>query len=75
MAGAVRNCVRLLGVPLTDALRFASAHPAEFLGLGRTLGRLLPGFRADMVALDGGTIEVVGTWVAGSADAVPVRPA
>ena len=24
MAGAVRNCVRLLGVPLTDALRFAS---------------------------------------------------
>ena len=66
MAGAVRNCVRLLDAALTDALRFASAHPAEFLGLGRTLGRLAPGFRADMVALDGDTIEVLETWVAGT---------
>jgi hypothetical protein len=30
MASAVRNCVRLLSVPLTTALRFASTHPAEF---------------------------------------------
>ncbi len=65
MAGAVRNCVQLLGVPLTDALRFASANPAEFLGLGQMLGRLAPGFRADMVAFDGDTIEVLDTWVAG----------
>jgi N-acetylglucosamine-6-phosphate deacetylase len=65
MAGAVRNCVRLLGVPLADALRFASTSPAEFLGLGYTLGKLAPGFRADMVALDGQTIEVLETWVAG----------
>ncbi len=66
MATAVRNCVRLLGVPLTDALRFASTHPAEFLGLGNTLGRLAPGFRADMAALDGAAIEVLDTWVAGA---------
>jgi N-acetylglucosamine-6-phosphate deacetylase len=66
MAGAVRNCVRLLDVPLTDALRFASTHPAEMLGLGGTLGKLAPGFRADMVALDGATMEVLETWVAGS---------
>jgi N-acetylglucosamine-6-phosphate deacetylase len=65
MAGAVRNCVRLLNLPLTDALRFASTHPAEFLGLGQTLGKLAPGSRADMVALDGTTIEVLDTWVAG----------
>jgi N-acetylglucosamine-6-phosphate deacetylase len=66
MASAVRNCVRLLGVPLTTALRFASTHPAEFLGLGDRLGKLAPGYRADMVALDGAAIEVLDTWVAGA---------
>jgi len=65
MASAVRNCAQLLGVPLTHALRFASTHPAKFLGLGDRLGRLAPGFRADMAALDGGTVEVLHTWVAG----------
>src|ERR1043165_2599856 len=33
MASAVRNCVRLLGLPLEKALRLASANPAAFLGL------------------------------------------
>ncbi len=66
MAGAVRNCVQLLSVPLTDALRFASRNPAEFLGLGQMLGKLAPGFRADMVAFDSNAIEVLDTWVAGT---------
>lgn len=66
MASAVRNCVDLLGVPLTDALRFASSNPAHFLGLGHTLGRLAPGCRADLVAFDPTTIEVASTWVAGA---------
>ncbi|HUD85032.1 MAG TPA: N-acetylglucosamine-6-phosphate deacetylase [Xanthobacteraceae bacterium] len=65
MATAVRNCVRLLDVPLPDALRFASTHPAQFLGRGDRFGRLAPNFRADMVALDGARIEVLHTWVAG----------
>ncbi|MDQ4060660.1 MAG: N-acetylglucosamine-6-phosphate deacetylase, partial [Pseudomonadota bacterium] len=34
MATAVRNCVRLLGLPLMQALRMASTAPADFLGLG-----------------------------------------
>jgi N-acetylglucosamine-6-phosphate deacetylase len=67
MATAVRNCVRLLRMPLTDALRLASAHPASFLGLGDKLGRLAPGYRADMVELDSLSIEVRRTWVAGVA--------
>jgi N-acetylglucosamine-6-phosphate deacetylase len=67
MATAVRNCVQLLDVQLTSALRFASTHPAQFLGLGHALGRLLPGYRADMVALDPASIKVVQTWVAGTA--------
>ncbi|MGB6658557.1 MAG: N-acetylglucosamine-6-phosphate deacetylase [Xanthobacteraceae bacterium] len=69
MATAVRNCVEMLDVPLTNALRFASIHPAQFLGLGHVLGRLLPGYRADMVALDPDSIKVVRTWVAGAAAA------
>jgi N-acetylglucosamine-6-phosphate deacetylase len=67
MATAVRNCVRLLGVPLTEALRFASTHPARFLGLGHLLGRLAPGYRADMVALGDGDVCVFETWVTGVA--------
>jgi N-acetylglucosamine-6-phosphate deacetylase len=65
MATTVRNCVRLLGVSLELALRFASAHPAGFLGLERRLGGLAPGCRADMVAIDPERIEVLNTWVAG----------
>jgi N-acetylglucosamine-6-phosphate deacetylase len=65
MASAVRNCVRLVGAPLEAALRFASLHPAEFMGLGDNLGRLAPGFRADMAAFDPADIRVFQTWVAG----------
>lgn len=65
MASAVRNCVGLLDVPLPEALRFASTHPASFLGLGQRLGRLAPGYRADVVALDGATLAVLDSWVAG----------
>jgi N-acetylglucosamine-6-phosphate deacetylase len=65
MASAVRNCVRLLDVPLTEALRFASTHPAHFLGLDDRLGELAPGMRADMVAIDPNSVEVRHTLVAG----------
>ena len=66
MASAVRNSVDLLGVGLTDALRFASSNPANFLGLGHSLGRLAPDYRADLVAFDPTSIEVMSTWVAGA---------
>ncbi len=65
MATAVRNCVRLLELPLTDALQFASRNPASFLGIDLPLGMLAAGFRADMVALDP-DVRVIETWVAGS---------
>ena len=66
MASAVRNCVRLLGTSLEEALSFASKNPAQFLGLGHLLGKLAPGYRADMVAFDPETLSVHATWVAGS---------
>jgi N-acetylglucosamine-6-phosphate deacetylase len=67
MASAVRNCVELLSVPLTQALRFASAEPARFLGLEATVGRLAPGYRADLVAFDPASMRIHATWVAGEA--------
>jgi N-acetylglucosamine-6-phosphate deacetylase len=67
MAAAVRSCRELLQVPLHRALRFASSEPARFLGLDAHLGRLAPGYRADMVALDPDTIAIHDTWVAGEA--------
>ena len=66
MASAVRNCIALLGVPLTQALRFASAEPANFLGLGGGLGRIAPGYRADLVAFTPGCMQIHNTWVAGA---------
>ena len=65
MASAIRNSVSLLEMPLTAALRAASSEPARFLGIADRLGRLSPGYRADMVAIDPGTIEVLESWVAG----------
>jgi N-acetylglucosamine-6-phosphate deacetylase len=64
MAGAVRNCVRLVGIPLEAALRLASANPAAFLGL--KVGKLAPGYRADMLALDPRNVAVLKTWIAGA---------
>ncbi|MDR3517205.1 MAG: N-acetylglucosamine-6-phosphate deacetylase [Azospirillaceae bacterium] len=64
MAQAVRNCVSLLGLPVTEALRMASLYPAEFLGLDHRLGRLAPGFQADLTLLDG-DLSVLATWVGG----------
>ena len=66
MASAVRNCVRLLDLPLAEALRLATTAPAAFLGIDGWLGRLAPGYRADLVALDPEAVDVFATWVAGT---------
>jgi N-acetylglucosamine-6-phosphate deacetylase len=65
MAGAVRNAVQLLGLPLEEAVRMASTYPAEFLGLGGTHGRIAPGYRADLVALDD-DFYVRSSWISGA---------
>jgi len=66
MASAVRNCVRLLGLPLEQAARMASTYPAEFIGMGGELGRIAPGYRATFVAADE-DVNVLGTWIEGRA--------
>jgi N-acetylglucosamine-6-phosphate deacetylase len=69
MASAVRNAVAHLGVSLEDALRMAARAPAAFLGLDNELGRIAPGFRADLVLLDA-RLHVTETWIADIASSV-----
>lgn len=65
MAGAVRNTVRRLGLPLEEACRMASTYPAQFLGLDGEFGKILPGYRADLVALDD-DLFVRDSWIGGA---------
>jgi N-acetylglucosamine-6-phosphate deacetylase len=66
MAAAVRNAVSLLGLDVAEAARMASEYPAEFLGLGHELGRIAPGYRANLVLLDD-QLQVQNTWIEGVA--------
>ncbi len=64
MASAVRNAVSMLGVDLDQSLRMASRYPSEFLRLGHELGRIAPGYRANLALLDD-KLAVVDTWIDG----------
>jgi N-acetylglucosamine-6-phosphate deacetylase len=64
MIDEVRNCMKFMGVLLEEALRMASLYPATFLGLDDRLGRLAPGYRADLVLIDA-DFSVRSTWIAG----------
>jgi N-acetylglucosamine-6-phosphate deacetylase len=68
MASAVRNAMTMLEVGAEDALRLASRHPAQFLGLGGELGGIAPGMIASLVALDE-AFQPVRAWIAGSEEA------
>ncbi|MBU6247911.1 MAG: N-acetylglucosamine-6-phosphate deacetylase [Xanthomonadaceae bacterium] len=65
MATGVRNLVHMIGVPLAEASRMASAYPADWIGLGATHGRIVAGQRADLVLLDD-TLTVRGSWIGGA---------
>lgn len=64
LADAVRYCTRKAGIELGEALRMASSYPAAFLGLGSRLGKLLPGFEADIIALNQ-ELKPDPVWLAG----------
>jgi N-acetylglucosamine-6-phosphate deacetylase len=66
MASCVRNAVSLLGISLPEAVRMASLYPAEFLGLAHELGRIEPGYRANLVLADD-RLNVLETWIEGHA--------
>jgi N-acetylglucosamine-6-phosphate deacetylase len=64
MATAVRNAVSMLGLEAPEALRMASQYPAEYLGLGHELGRIAPGYRANLALFDE-RMHIRRTWIDG----------
>ena len=70
MIDAVKNCVNMLGLPLEEAARMAATYPADFLGLGKTHGRIAPGCRADFTVVDT-ALEVRETWIDGKCERLP----
>ena len=68
----------MLGIDLAEAVRMASTYPAQFLGLGHELGRIAPGYRANLVLADD-QLNVLDTWIDGqsvaSGDPIALAPA
>ncbi|MDP2697947.1 N-acetylglucosamine-6-phosphate deacetylase [Thalassospira sp.] len=64
MMSAVKNTVAMAGVDLGEALRMASLYPAEFLRLDHQMGRIAPGYNADLVLFDA-AYTVMRTWING----------
>lgn len=64
MISAVRFVHHTLGFELDEALRMASAYPAEAVGQSQRLGRLAKGMRANIVALTE-NLEVTSVWIDG----------
>jgi N-acetylglucosamine-6-phosphate deacetylase len=68
MASCVRNAIRLLQLPLPEAVRMASLYPAQFLGIADRIGRIRAGFRANLVLADE-QLNVLETWIDGQPSA------
>ncbi|MEP7242907.1 MAG: N-acetylglucosamine-6-phosphate deacetylase [Gammaproteobacteria bacterium] len=70
MAQAVRNAVSMLAMNLPEAVQMATRNPAAFLGFDKELGRIAPGYRANLV-LANDDVEVLDTWIDGKCVSQP----
>jgi len=59
MNKAVRNCVEKCNISLEEAFRMAGMYPAKVLNLDSKVGKIDPGFTADLVLLTE-DVEVIG---------------
>lgn len=65
MITSVKNCVEMVGIDLGEALRMASLYPAAFLKLDDVMGRIAPGYQADMILFDD-DYNVTRSWINGA---------
>lgn len=73
MDAALRYTVNHLDVELGEALCMASLYPAAFIRRDRDLGRIAPGYRADLVLLSD-DLRVLDSWVDGIGDHRSKKP-
>jgi N-acetylglucosamine-6-phosphate deacetylase len=73
--GMVGNMVRLMGMPVEEAVRLATLNPARVLGITDRKGSIAPGMDADLVLFDD-AIRVQATMIAGTlvSSSLPVHP-
>ncbi|ASY71164.1 MAG: N-acetylglucosamine-6-phosphate deacetylase [Sinorhizobium fredii] len=64
MLSSVRFVHEKLGLPIEEAIRMASAYPADVMGIASHKGRLLPGTDADFVLLTP-ELGMKSTWIGG----------
>ncbi|APG82980.1 N-acetylglucosamine-6-phosphate deacetylase NagA [Sinorhizobium americanum CCGM7] len=64
MLSSVRFVHEKLGLPIEEAIRMASAYPADVMGIASHKGRLLPGTDADFVLLTP-ELGMKATWIGG----------
>ena len=64
MASAVRNAIQKVGIPKDEALRMASLYPAAYLDVDDRLGRIAPGYEANLVLVNN-EIHVQGVMIGG----------
>ncbi|WP_020595401.1 N-acetylglucosamine-6-phosphate deacetylase [Spirosoma panaciterrae] len=62
----VRIAVEKAGIPLANALRMASTIPAEIIGMDQQLGKIRPGYIANLVRTDS-SLHTKGVWALGKA--------
>ncbi len=65
MLSSVRFVHEKLGLPIEEAIRMASAYPADVMGIASHKGRLLPGTDADFVLLTP-ELGMKSTWIGGT---------
>jgi N-acetylglucosamine-6-phosphate deacetylase len=64
LEGAVQN-VASLGLPISRTIRHATGNPARVLGVSDR-GRVAPGARADLLALEPASLAVRHVWTSGA---------
>ena len=64
MLSAVNNAAEFAALDWCEAVRMATVYPARALGLDAELGAIRPGYRANLLALDGQR-HIRASWIDG----------
>lgn len=64
MLAAVKNTIEKVGIDLDEAIRMASLYPAAMMGSADTLGKIQPGYNANMILITE-DFSLLRSWIDG----------